>query len=259
MRRRLASDPGKSPRSSNGAFNPAIHPGDEFAFDSPRERSQIGSRRATLKGREELSLSIRFRISRGGVHERRSAWGEVEEGQETVSRRKSAALLSTAFHEAGHAVACWRHGLKVHSATIIPAHDLSGAVQHANPLRGIRLDINNSARGRQRAESTIIICLAGPAAQRRHSPRSWRSHHGAADHALAVDLALTMNGSAEATNAYLRWLEIATRDEIAILWPKVEKLAHALFERFILTAAEIEAELAVIRPRGHIRILDEEP
>jgi hypothetical protein len=55
----LGVRPGEVATVIDGAFNPVIHPGDEFAFASPRERSQIGSRRATLKGREELSLSIR--------------------------------------------------------------------------------------------------------------------------------------------------------------------------------------------------------
>jgi hypothetical protein len=52
MRPRLASDLEKSPRSTNGAFNLVIPLGDEFAFDSRRERSQIGLRRAILRGRE---------------------------------------------------------------------------------------------------------------------------------------------------------------------------------------------------------------
>ena len=35
MRPRLVSDPGKSPRWTNGAFNPAIPLGDDFAFGTP--------------------------------------------------------------------------------------------------------------------------------------------------------------------------------------------------------------------------------
>ena len=82
--------------------------------------------------------------------------------------------LPTAFHEAGHVAAAWRHGLKVHSVTIVPTPEFRGHIWHANPLRGIHLDCDGSVRARIRAEVGIIVCLAGPEAQRRFSPRSWR-------------------------------------------------------------------------------------
>ena len=52
------------------------------------------------------------------------------------------------------------------------------------------------------------------------------------------------NRSDEAVCAYLDWLAIVTRDEITLLWPQVETVAHALVARRILTAAEVEALLA---------------
>ena len=152
--------------------------------------------------------------------------------------------LATAFHEAGHVVAAWSRRIKIHNATIVPTHEFQGLVQHANPLRGIRLEWDASARARRRAESAIIVLLAGPEAQRRHSPRSWRSHHGDSDFKQAVDLASRFNGSDEAERAYLDWLAIVTRDEIAVLWPQVEKVAQALVRERTLTAAEVKALLA---------------
>jgi hypothetical protein len=89
--------------------------------------------------------------------------------------------LPTAFHEAGHVVAAWSRGLKIHNATIVPSPEFLGRVRHANPLRGLRPDYDVSARVRERAEANIVVALAGPEAQRRHSPRSWRSYHGASD------------------------------------------------------------------------------
>jgi hypothetical protein len=152
--------------------------------------------------------------------------------------------LPTAFHEAGHVVAAWRRGFKIYSVTIVPTSEFRGHLQHANPLRGIHLDYDGSPRARLRAEAGIIVCLAGPEAQRRHSPRSWRSYHGARDHEKAADLAMSLNGSDEAANAYLDWLAIVTRDEIALLWPLVKKAAHALVARRTLTAAVVKALLA---------------
>ena len=77
-----------------------------------------------------------------------------------------------------------------------------------------------------------------------HSPRSWRTYHGASDFKQAVDLATRFNSSKEAVNAYLDWLAIVTRDEITLLWPHAETVAHALVREQTLTAAEIKALLA---------------
>ncbi len=155
----------------------------------------------------------------------------------TRSMRKSV-RWSTAFHEAGHAVASWRHGFKVHSATIVRAADPHGRVEQDNPLHGLRLEWDDSARAHRRAQLAIIMCLSGPEAQRQYNPRSWRSHHGASDHKLAADLALTFNPtSVDAANAYLRWLGIVARDEVAASSPLIERLAGALAERHTLTAA----------------------
>ena len=152
--------------------------------------------------------------------------------------------MPTAFHEAGHVVAAWKHELKVHSVTIVPTPEFRGRIWHANPLRGIHLDYDGSDRARLRAEAGIIVCLAGPEAQRRHSPRSWRSYHGATDLEKAVDLAMSLNGSDEASSAHLKWLSIVTRDEIAVLWSLVEKVATALVARRTLTAAQVKSLLA---------------
>ena len=151
--------------------------------------------------------------------------------------------LATAFHEAGHVAAAWSRGLKIHSATIDPTPGFRGHTLHANPLRGIRFNLS-LARVRDRAESAIVVYLAGPEAQQRHNPRSWRAHHGASDFGQAFDLATGLNSSDEAVNAYLDWLTIVTRDEIAALWPLVEKVAHALVRERTLTAEEVKALLA---------------
>ena len=97
---------------------------------------------------------------------------------------------------------------------------------------------------RDRAESAIVIYLAGPEAQQRRSPRSWRSHDGDSDYERAFELATGLNGSEEAVHAYLDWLTVVARDEIAALWPHVETVAHALVARRTLTAAEVKVLLS---------------
>jgi hypothetical protein len=66
-----------------------------------------------------------------------------------------------------HAAAAWSRGLKIHSATIDPTPGFRGHALHANPLRGIRFNLS-LARVRDRAESAIVVYLAGPEAQQRH-------------------------------------------------------------------------------------------
>jgi hypothetical protein len=70
---------------------------------------------------------------------------------------------ATAFHESGHAVAAF------------------------SALAGINLEIDGSNRARVRAETAIIVALAGPAAQRRYAPRSRRAWRGESDFELAAD------------------------------------------------------------------------
>jgi hypothetical protein len=67
-------------------------------------------------------------------------------------------------------------------------------------------------RGATGGPTVLIMCLAGPEAQRRYSPRSWRSVHGASDYAQVVDPAVRINGSSEAAGAHVRWQKIVTRD-----------------------------------------------
>jgi hypothetical protein len=151
--------------------------------------------------------------------------------------------MPIAFHEAGHVVAAWSRGLKTHSATIVPTPGFRGHTLHANPWCGIRRN-STLPSIRHRAESAIVVYLAGPEAQQRHSPRSWRSYHGASDFEQAFDVAMGLNGSEEAAHAYLDWLAIVTRDEITLLWPHVETIAHALVARRTLSAAEVKVLLA---------------
>ena len=152
------------------------------------------------------------------------------------------ALEATAYHEAGHMVAACHLGLRIRSATIAPGDGYSGMVRHESPLRGIHLEFDDSDKARTKADRAALICLAGPAAQRRFRPRSWRSYHGHSDHALAVDLALQFNGGdEELAGAYLRWLELRADRLVADNWPLVSAFAGRLLESGTLNSREAKA------------------
>lgn len=90
-------------------------------------------------------------------------------GRSAVEGRKRKLTMgmreATAYHEAGHVVAAWRQGLKFHRVTIIPTAHFDGSVVHDNPLRGVRLEYDNTSdRARFGAEKAMLVCLAGPAA-----------------------------------------------------------------------------------------------
>lgn len=157
-------------------------------------------------------------------------------------------LRATAVHEAGHVVAAQNGRLKIRTVSIVASGDAAGQVEHESPLRGIRLDVDGSDRARLKAERAIIICLAGPIAQRRYAPRSWRNHHGCADHEMATDLASRVTGSARSAEAYLRWLEQVTADLIEGQWRRVVFVADYLLKNQRLSAhGIIELEEAWLR------------
>jgi hypothetical protein len=150
----------------------------------------------------------------------------------------------TAYHEAGHAVAAWSLGAGPRAVTIVPHGADQGQVTHEDPLSGIQLDFDGSDRARTRAERAIMICLAGPVAQRRFAPRSWRRWHGASDYVTAVDLARRINHSARAADAHLKWLDIRTEDLIESLWGPVERVAAELLAHGTLAPDEIRLLLS---------------
>ena len=158
--------------------------------------------------------------------------------------KRTKALRSTAYHEAGHAVMAWHEGLSINEISIVPDHKSSGRIIHANPLRGIHLDMDNSNRARIRAESAIRVALAGPIAQRHYNPRGFQHRHAESDYELAKDRILYITGSGEEANAYMNLLEIQTRQIVTGLhWSLVDYLAKALLERQRLSRKEIRATI----------------
>lgn len=162
-----------------------------------------------------------------------------------VSKRGFRDLQITAHHEAGHAVAAWRLGLKFKYVTILPdkAGRGLGHVMNCRP-KWFRPDIDSSDRICLLAQRRITSLFAGQLAEakfRRRKPL-WGSW---SDDRQAVDLAMRMCGSQETTEAYLKYCFLASRDLVNVFWPEVEGVAWGLLE---LQTADYQEVIELISP-----------
>lgn len=97
--------------------------------------------------------------------------------------------LSTAYHEAGHAIIAFKHGTYLRAVTIEPSGDFHGLVSGNFVARIVKLDIGNiPPRVQRRIENYAVQALAGAAAQRKYNRRSVRTHHGQTDRSNVIDL-----------------------------------------------------------------------
>ena len=127
------------------------------------------------------------------------------------------------------------------SATIVPEGDAVGKITHADPLKGIDLSYDTSTRGRLRIESLVKVCCAGPIAQKKFKPRSYRSYHGALDEEQALDVLMRLCGNSEEISAYWKLLHVQTVNAINLphVWNAVCAVANTLLERQTLTGAQV--------------------
>jgi ATP-dependent Zn protease len=80
-------------------------------------------------------------------------------------KRTRSQLESTAYHEAGHAIAEWRLLVRVpRRLTIEPDGDSLGFSEGSNPLIRVDIEWDDSPRAQRKAENLVRILLAGPAA-----------------------------------------------------------------------------------------------
>ena len=149
-------------------------------------------------------------------------------------------LQSVAYHEAGHAVAAWRLRLKINSVTIRGTDDYAGLTSHSNPLRGIDIEVDASDRARCRVENAIMVCMAGPVAQKKFNPTGFRRWHAESDWDHAGDLLIRIApATVRGGTAYWTLLEERTKGLIGVNWVEVQTLAEALLESETLKRPEI--------------------
>lgn len=161
----------------------------------------------------------------------------------------------TAVHEAGHAIAAWRLGIAVERVTIIADDEALGHC--VSPYK--HFEVSPDEWGEDAVRNHIVVTLAGAEAERRHCgdlPPGSCDH----DHKVAVDLAMSVSGNSEQTNALLENLRLCAVELLEENWRHVETLAWRLLED---DATDVAAVLSMgggprINPAGSKRVADGE-
>jgi hypothetical protein len=139
------------------------------------------------------------------------------------------------------------------TAIIVPSKDANGSVLNDSPLRGIQLDIDGSDRARLRVEKAIRICFAGPIAQRKFQPASWRQRHAESDYSEISELAMRVSGSEKIATAFARWLELETEAMVNSNWAGIQRVARALIQHDTLNGAQVRD--ACLGPQADLSVL----
>ena len=106
---------------------------------------------------------------------------------------------------------------------------------------GVRPDFDGSPKVQRRLENAALVCLAGPAAERRFNPKGFRHAGSSGDRRHAIDLLSYLTGSAEELEAYLGLVAVRARQFVADprTWFLIDRLAARLLERPELTGNEV--------------------
>ncbi|WP_052315628.1 hypothetical protein [Singulisphaera acidiphila] len=138
-------------------------------------------------------------------------------------------LETTAYHEAGHAVAATMLKRAICELSIVPTEDSLGHILKTKPPDGFRPDINGDNRTLAWIEREVLIGLAGPAAEAKHVGRY--DHRGArGDYKMAANLASHHHGFGKVLEKYLDYMVARAEDFVAAPhhWVQIEDLAAAI-------------------------------
>lgn len=157
----------------------------------------------------------------------------------------------TAYHEAGHAVALYWHGLRTStkrtfkSVSIEPEADTLGRMIHLTPGEWWNPEFGDDRRTAKTTEVHIITSLAGRHAESRagYEPFGYES-----DHESASVLVMHLDGSPRTTQATIDLLDIIAEETFdhPKVWSAVEALVEALLKHRTLKWREARSVLQPI-------------
>jgi hypothetical protein len=157
------------------------------------------------------------------------------------SKRQSS--LTRAIHEAGHAVAAIMLSIRFDEVTIEPLESGEGG-----SVRGFAQYTPNYVSDPETKDepeslafwqNLMVVCLAGPAANRRCQCANWRGYAvGDLQEVLRLINDIHRHSEKKVRETYYKFLEALASELVEKFWPRVEALATALVERRTLTHAE---------------------
>ncbi len=148
------------------------------------------------------------------------------------SKQPSKAMISTAYHEAGHAVMGFMLGIRIRNVSIVPDESTFGRVEHSSPLKSINLEVVDKADySRFRMEKNAIMAFAGALAEKKFNPHGFRKVWSITDWEIASSLIERYSISPEEHNAYVKLLQIRAKALVEVYWPDIEDLASLLLEK----------------------------
>jgi len=149
----------------------------------------------------------------------------------TEKKKVTIKLQATAYHEAGHAMVCWKLGVGIIHVTIIPKAESLGHILRHNILKEDD-ENDNSRAAKSRFEKAIKVCFAGPEAEKKFTGRG--NHTGAAgDYENALELVSHISGDSKLVGLFLKLMSYQVECLIKNNnnWRAIKALAKALLEK----------------------------
>lgn len=142
-------------------------------------------------------------------------------------------LKKTAYHEAGHAVACYFLRIRFTNVTIVPEDNCLGCLKHSKDHhKNFNPEWDNSRKVGDRIEKEVIVRFAGQIAEGLFMGKHIRkgSEH---DRSSAIDLALYGVGEGEVLQTYINYLWARAKEQVRQprFWAAVKALAAELLVR----------------------------
>jgi len=165
--------------------------------------------------------------------------GQLPVGDSRRERR----IASTAYHEAGHAVAGVVLGVPILEVTIVPSAGAHGSVRM--PTRWVADVHGYRVPSRDLVERYVVKLLSGVTAQRKAYPRSVRFHHGRSDRESALSVAvLVMPDSEPVVQAFLNYCQARAVQLVEEHWPSVIGVAQELIVKRTVRQKDVRAVVA---------------
>jgi hypothetical protein len=254
----------------------------ELMDERAHERKRRGVKDRGRSARNSLARALRSLTAAGTIKCDHGLWSLTAPHPDDVEaeKYKKRQLISTAWHEAGHAVIGRAGGLPITIATITPKGRMIGYVtgqtdrlavgeiygrrprnvwKHTYKKLADLSDVDafgNKVEHRKVSEAEhhaeVIMCIAGPMAQAMHEgeePAAWKARASAGDMRIA-------NYHRRELGTKARPWEQYERDTLALIrehWAKIEAVAKALLREKILSSYDLERVLVGVVKQQHLK------